>query len=70
MGREIYRRKIVFKTLHGFAFEDLRVPSRVIEAPAPGGKIDQTYIKNVIDEMQKLIAKEDSSPVVLPARTQ
>ncbi len=48
LGADILRRKTAFKLREGFAFEDLRLPSRIWETPSPAGPFDADFLRAAI----------------------
>lgn len=48
VGEEIYRRKFRFKLREGFDFDELHLPRRIFETPAPMGPVNETLVREAI----------------------
>lgn len=48
LGKEIHQAKYRFKMREGFSFENLRLPKRIFETPAPFGRVDEGFVKKAI----------------------
>ncbi len=48
LGAETLRLKHAYKQREGFAFENLRLPKRIFETPAPTGSFDETFMREAI----------------------
>jgi aldehyde:ferredoxin oxidoreductase len=48
LGQKIYREKYAFKIREGFKPESLIIPHRILETPAPGGPVNQDYLRETV----------------------
>jgi aldehyde:ferredoxin oxidoreductase len=48
IGREIHSLKYAFKFREGFSFDNLRIPHRICETPAPAGPVEEAFIREAI----------------------
>jgi aldehyde:ferredoxin oxidoreductase len=49
LGREALHNKHAYKLREGFSFEQLRLPRRIFETPAPAGTFDETFMRAAIE---------------------
>jgi len=49
LGVETLRGKQAFKAREGFTFDQLRLPRRIFETPAPAGVFDETFMRQAIE---------------------
>ena len=49
LGRETLRQKYAYKQREGFSFEQLHLPRRIFETPAPAGIFDETFMRQAIE---------------------
>ena len=49
LGRETLQNKYAYKQREGFTFEQLRLPQRIFETPAPTGTFDETFLRQAIE---------------------
>lgn len=56
IGEEIHREKYRFKVREGFSLDNLRLPKRIFETPSPMGKLDEKFMREVIEHVKKQIA--------------
>ena len=49
LGRETLQIKYAYKQREGFTFEQLRLPQRIFETPAPTGTFDETFLRQAIE---------------------
>lgn len=54
IGREIYTSKNEFKVREKFSIENLRLPQRIFETPAPTGKLDKQFILDVLTHIKRM----------------
>jgi aldehyde:ferredoxin oxidoreductase len=54
LGREILRQKQAFKAREGFDLNQLRLPRRIFETPAPAGPFDQHFMQQAIAHFVKV----------------
>ncbi len=54
-GKDILRRKYEFKVREGFSLDGIHIPRRVFETPSPHGKVDEKYIRETLDSVNKII---------------
>jgi len=55
IGEDILREKYGFKIREGFSLEKLSMPKRILETEALSGRLDERYIKGVINHIQRLM---------------
>ena len=55
LGRETLHAKTAFKLREGYAFEDLRLPKRIYQTPAPAGEFDEAFMRQAIARYQELV---------------
>ena len=55
LGRETLHAKTAFKLREGYAFEDLRLPKRIYQTPAPAGEFDEAFMRRAIARYQELV---------------
>lgn len=48
LGREIHKEKYLFKWREGFSLEHVHLPRRIFETLAPGGKLDEVFVRSVV----------------------
>ena len=48
IGKEIHREKYNFKIQEGFSLDNYRLPERIFETPSLVGKIDKTFVDEVV----------------------
>jgi aldehyde:ferredoxin oxidoreductase len=48
IGRETHQLKYAFKFREGFSFDNLRIPHRICETPAPAGPVEESFIREAI----------------------
>ncbi len=58
IGKEIYEDKYRFKTREGFTLDNLRLPKRIFETPAPAGKFDEKFIREAVGHIKKLLIRD------------
>ncbi|MEW6214942.1 MAG: aldehyde ferredoxin oxidoreductase family protein [Nitrospirota bacterium] len=58
IGEEIHREKYRFKIREGFSLDNLRIPKRIFETPLPVGKLDEKFVREVVEHVKKAIFKE------------
>ncbi len=58
IGEEIHGKKYEFKFREGFSLGNLRLPRRILETPSPIGKLDETFIRDVVDRVNKILLRE------------
>jgi len=56
MGLEILREKNKFKFDHGFNPGEIRIPKRILELDSPHGKIQESYLREAVEEYFRLLA--------------
>jgi aldehyde:ferredoxin oxidoreductase len=49
LGRETLRQKHAYKQREGFSFDQLRLPRRIFETPAPAGDFDETFMRQATE---------------------
>ena len=49
LGVETLRGKQAFKAREGFTFDQLRLPRRIFETPAPAGTFDESFMRQAIE---------------------
>ena len=49
LGRETLFNKQAYKIREGFTFEQLRLPRRIFETPAPAGTFDEAFMRQTIE---------------------
>jgi aldehyde:ferredoxin oxidoreductase len=59
IGSEIYREKYRFKTQEGFSLDTLRIPQRIFETPSPVKEFDESYIRQALAHVKKILEKSD-----------
>jgi aldehyde:ferredoxin oxidoreductase len=59
LGEEILRRKHAFKVREGFDLAQLSIPKRALTTPAPGGVVDEAYLRTGLREMQRHLEGDD-----------
>jgi aldehyde:ferredoxin oxidoreductase len=59
LGEGILRRKHAFKVREGFDLAQLSIPKRALTTPAPGGPVDEAYLRNGLREMQRQLEGDD-----------
>jgi aldehyde:ferredoxin oxidoreductase len=57
LGRETLQRKQAFKAREGFDLARLRIPRRILETPSPLGRLDETFLREVL----RIAANEGST---------
>ena len=55
LGKDILRSKYRFKLREGFDPDKLRIPARALETPAPGGKLDEKFMRRAISRYHALL---------------
>jgi aldehyde:ferredoxin oxidoreductase len=55
LGARILREKYAFKRREGFKMEDLRLPQRIFETPAPAGPFDEDFMRATIRHYDKQV---------------
>ncbi len=58
LGLEILREKNQFKREHGFNPSALRIPKRILEIDSPHGKVQESYLKEAVEEFYRLLASD------------
>ncbi len=53
IGEDIHRSKYRFKFREGFSLDDINLPNRILETNTPFGKLEETYIKSVVESFKK-----------------
>ncbi|MFC2033027.1 aldehyde ferredoxin oxidoreductase N-terminal domain-containing protein [Chloroflexota bacterium] len=56
IGEDIHRSKYRFKFREGFSLDDINLPNRILEANTPFGKLEETYIKSVVESFKKSLS--------------
>jgi aldehyde:ferredoxin oxidoreductase len=56
LGKEIHQAKYRFKMREGFSFDNIRIPKRIFETPAPFGMVDEGFMKKAIDAAKREIS--------------
>jgi aldehyde:ferredoxin oxidoreductase len=49
LGKQTLRDKYAYKVSQGFTFDQLRLPRRIFETPAPAGTFDESFIRQAIE---------------------
>jgi len=49
LGRDTLRQKHAYKQREGFSFDQLHLPRRIFETPAPAGTFDETFMRQAIE---------------------
>jgi aldehyde:ferredoxin oxidoreductase len=55
IGEEIHRKKYGFKMRHGFSLDEVCLPKRVLETSTPFGRLEEPYIKSVVEHFKQLL---------------
>ncbi|MCG6537155.1 MAG: aldehyde ferredoxin oxidoreductase C-terminal domain-containing protein, partial [Syntrophales bacterium LBB04] len=55
IGCAIHLQKYLFKKREGFSFDDMLIPRRILETPAPGGTIDEEYIRQALAHIKNIL---------------
>ncbi|KAA0259201.1 aldehyde ferredoxin oxidoreductase family protein [Deferribacter autotrophicus] len=55
IGKKIFYEKYKFKFREGFSFDSLRLPKRIFETPSPLGKLDEGYMRSVLEHVKEII---------------
>lgn len=55
IGEEIHKHKYAFKMQHGFAFDQLDVPKRILETETPFGRVERSYLNSSISYFRQLL---------------
>jgi len=63
IGKEIYRRKYLFKKREGFSFADLKIPRRILETPSPFGMLKEDYIREALLILQDFLEQPEAGKV-------
>lgn len=58
IGGEIHREKYRFKYREGFSLDNIRLPKRILETPSPTGRLDEGFIRTVVDHVKKTLLSE------------
>ncbi|MDI6889438.1 MAG: aldehyde ferredoxin oxidoreductase family protein [Thermodesulfovibrionales bacterium] len=58
IGEEIHKEKYRFKIREGFSLDNLYLPKRIFETPSALGKLDEKFIREVIEHFKKAIFVE------------
>jgi aldehyde:ferredoxin oxidoreductase len=58
IGKDIHRQKYMYKFREGFSFNNLEIPKRITETPAPVPQIDEQYINEAIKSCESIIMDE------------
>ncbi len=53
LGEEVLRRKHAFKVREGFDLGAVPIPERALTTPAPGGAVDEAYLRRALAEMER-----------------
>ncbi len=53
LGEEVLRRKHAFKVREGFDLGKISIPERALATPAPGGAVDEAYLRRALGEMNR-----------------
>ncbi len=53
LGEEVLQRKHAFKVREGFDLSTISVPARAVTTPAPGGAVDEAYLRRALAEMKR-----------------
>ncbi len=53
LGEEVLRRKHAFKVREGFDLGKISIPERALATPAPGGAVDEAYLRRALREMNR-----------------
>jgi len=59
LGAEVLRRKHAFKVREGFRLATLPIPERAMTTPAPGGAVDEEYLRQALAEMERWLEGND-----------
>ena len=59
LGKEIHQAKYRFKVREGFSFDNLRMPKRIFETPAPLGMVDEGFMRKAIEAAKKEIFPDE-----------
>jgi aldehyde:ferredoxin oxidoreductase len=59
LGKEIHQAKYRFKMREGFSFDNLRIPKRIFETPAPFGMVDEGFMRSAIEAAKREIVPDD-----------
>jgi len=57
LGTDTLRLKYAFKNREGFALDDLRIPKRILETPAPAGDFDESFLREAITHYADIVAE-------------
>ena len=58
IGEEIHREKYRFKFREGFSLDNIRLPKRILGTPSPTGRLDEGFIRTVVDHVKKTLLSE------------
>lgn len=58
IGQEIHAEKYRFKMREGFSLDGLRLPRRIFETPSAIGKLDEGYLRKVLESARTIIGEE------------
>jgi len=58
IGEEIHKEKYRFKTREGFSLGNFRLTKRIFETPSSIGKLDEEFIRNVVEYVKKKVFEE------------
>jgi len=56
IGEDIHRNKYGFKLREGFSLEDLQIPERILGTATPFGRLEEPYVRAVVEHFRKLLA--------------
>jgi aldehyde:ferredoxin oxidoreductase len=59
LGKEIHQAKYRFKVREGFSFDNLRMPKRIFETPAPFGMVDEGFMRKAIEAAKREIFPDE-----------
>lgn len=60
IGEEIHRQKYRFKIRHGFSLDEVYLPKRILETSTPFGRLEETYVKSVVEHFKQLLSDGES----------
>ncbi len=59
IGRAIHLQKYLFKKREGFSFNDMPIPHRIFETPAPGGIVNEEYIRQALAYIKTILESDN-----------
>jgi aldehyde:ferredoxin oxidoreductase len=60
IGEEIHRQKYRYKMRHGFSLDEVCLPERILETSTPFGRLEEPYIKSVVEHFKQLLGDGES----------